>query len=104
MDTLASLRDERDEARETVQQLQAAMVPDPLPDFPGLSRSERMVLWCLMDGAIRDRRYLRARLDVLLGHSETDPDSLDVVICRLRRRGVDVETVRGSGWRLSGSG
>ncbi len=75
-------REENDELRERVRQLEERLKPDQFTSYPdlGLSRGETAVLEVLMktNGIVANER-LAARLN-------RPPDSVRVSICRLRKK------------------
>lgn len=111
MNVMTELREENAKLRETVRQLKELKLPNQALYLGlGLSKSERMMISALMasDG-ICTRDYF---LDCLAfrntapSSSWPEPKTVDVVICRLRKKltGLGfpevIKTEWGEGWRI----
>jgi two-component system cell cycle response regulator CtrA len=105
---VASLRDQLDEANETIRQFRNAMAASPLIRYRGLrlSRSERCILEALLNAnGLLSKHQLRHAIDAELTRIEApDLKSVDVVVCRLRKRlrpfSVVISTEWGRGYYL----
>lgn len=102
------LTDALNEANETIRQLRELLTPVvPFTSYRGMrvTRTERLVLDCLMTGNARGRDLLNARIAHLNKHrSPVGDKNIDVLICRLRKvlpPNVTIETVRGEGFCMS---
>lgn len=87
---MASLRAERDEAREEVRYLREAITPSPLIEYDMLriSRSERAILEALLAAkGLLSVEQLRRHIDAALGRADVvHAKSVHVALCRLRVR------------------
>jgi DNA-binding response OmpR family regulator len=113
MDTNASLREELNEARETIRLLREIINPCEHARYHGLclSKNDRAILQALIrTKRPLDHRHLRAAMDVEHGHYDADPISVDVALSRLRPKlaGLDPPVTiinrRGDGWCLDDAG
>ena len=110
MDTVASLRAQLDEAREKIRWLEDAMRPPDHPQIAGLKlwRSEQTMLHALFTAkSPLNQDRLAKFVDVTLGRVDiVFPKSVDVAICRLRKRigtlnpPITIRNARGHGYWL----
>lgn len=114
MDTVESLRAERDEAREAIRQLKQQLweivQPFTWADFRGLrlTRVERVILNALYEAnGPLTYDHLRRLMDALFGSVETgNRISVQVCVARLRKcllsldRPVSLQTIRGVGYQI----
>jgi DNA-binding response OmpR family regulator len=63
-----------------------------------MTELERKVLNALPVGEVADKASIMAR--VYQGQPEPRMKILDIVVCRLRKQGADIETVWGRGYKL----
>ena len=93
--------DELDEARETIRQLREDMAPPAFDQrkFPGLTPRQALIVWTLRQahGAPVRRERLKA---AICRYGGGGAKMVDLHIHRIRRRGYDIETVRGVGFRI----
>lgn len=89
--TIADLRERLERSEEELRYLKDALTIAPDIAYEGvfLSKAEKVVMEALFATPHRrlDSTYLRGRLDVALDRRDScEPKSVDVVICRLRRK------------------
>lgn len=108
-DQIKALRDERDELRERIRQLEEALAPTvTLPRAWRLSPQQETLLRALRSAGAGILTRERAMLALYGASDDTpDPKGLSVVISHMRRKlaatGIGVEGVYGQGWRLTAS-
>lgn len=106
------LREERDELKERVTQLEAMLAVTLAPvRVWDLTRTETCYLVLLARGGIRSREQLQAAAirysKPAVGYGSPSPNTVDVGMSRIRRKlaakGVVVSTVWGAGYVLEGN-
>lgn len=101
------LREQLEEAQETIRQLRAHSAPDELPPLPTgtphlTPLEERAFRGLMARPALASREFLyRAMYPV---SDDVEIKIVHVMVCRLRRKmppGYSIETVYGRGWHLA---